>query len=188
MATNHEYTQAQQSRAYAFHYGFWVGLCWVGSFMLTVAGLSSPMMSNLGLLMGLGSLVLGVSLLRGFRDHIGPLPLGRAWYMSWLTFMAAALLCTAFQYIYFAYLDDGAFVVAYTEMLHRPEMEEAIDNMFPQEDMRKQMDEFISIFSTTPPAQKAISFLMANVLLASIVAFPVALFSKDPMKTDNNGN
>ena len=184
MATNHEYTQAQQSRAYAFHYGFWVGLCWAGSFMLSAAGLSSPLMGNLGLLLGLGSLALGVSLLRGFRDHVGPLPLGRAWYMSWLMFMAAALICTASQYIYFAYLDDGAFVVAYTEMLQRPEMEEAVNKMFSQEDMRKQMDEYITIFSTTPPAQKAASFMFFNVLLASIVAFPVALLSKDPMKSD----
>ena len=103
-----EATPAQQTRAYAGYYGLWVGLLWVLSFGLTIYGLRSPLAGNLGLLAGFCSLPLGIRLLRGFRDNIGPLPLRRAWNMAYLMFLAAALICTAAQYVYFAYFDEGS--------------------------------------------------------------------------------
>jgi hypothetical protein len=39
--TKKEYTDSQQSRAYAAYYGLWVGLCWIGSFALTMYGFYS---------------------------------------------------------------------------------------------------------------------------------------------------
>ena len=88
-------TDANQTRAYAGYYGLWVGLCWVISFGMSIAGLRAPAWGTMGLLVGLLSLPLGVRLLRSFSDQVGPLPLRRAWYLSWMMFLAAALICTA---------------------------------------------------------------------------------------------
>ncbi len=95
--TKKEYTDSQQSRAYAAYYGLWVGLCWIGSFALTMYGLKEPFAGNFGLLIGLCSLPLAIWLLRGFRELVAPLPLRRAWHMAWMMFLCAALLCTAAQ-------------------------------------------------------------------------------------------
>lgn len=174
-----EVSSAQQTRAYAGYYGFWVGSCWVLSFGLVMAGLSSPFWGNLGFVAGVLSLPLAVSLLRGFRDHVAPLPLRRAWYLSWMTFLAAALLCTAAQYIYFAYIDNGQLVRYYSEMLQQPEVQDLLARMLPGQDSTAVMNEAINTFAVTPPSQLAFQFLFWNVLLATVVAFPVALMCKE---------
>lgn len=172
-------TDAQQTRAYAGYYGLWIGLCWVISFGLNMAGLQSPSWGPLGLLVGVLSVLLGVRLLRGFRDHVGPLPLRRAWYLSWMMFLAAALICTAAQYIYFAYIDNGLLVRSYTELLQQPEAQDMISRMLPGQDTTTLMNEAINSFAATPPSQLAFQFLFWNVLLASVVALPVAMFAKE---------
>lgn len=170
-------TSAQQTRAYAGYYGLWVGACWIASFGLNIAGLQSPLLGNLGLLVGLASVFLGVKLLRGFREHVAPLPLRRAWYLSWMMYLAAALLCTAAQYIYFAYLDGGMVTRAYTDLLQQPEVQDLLRQMLPGQDAHALATEAINTFMATPPSQLAIQFLMWNILLATLVAFPTALFS-----------
>lgn len=168
-------TEAQQTRAYAGYYGLWIGLCWVLSFGLTMAGLKSPLLSNIGTLAGIMSLPLGAWLLRGFRDHVCALPLRRAWHLSWMMYLAGALICTAAQYIYFAYLDDGLLVRTYSELLQQPEVQDMLSRMLPGQDALGLMDEALSTFASTPPSQLAFQFLFWNVLLASVVALPVAL-------------
>lgn len=128
-------TESQQTRAYAAYYGLWVGLCWVASFSLFVMGLKQSPVGSLSLLVGLCSVPLCVWLLRGFRESISPLPLRRAWYLAWMTYLAAALLCTAAQYIYFAYIDGGLLVRSYSEMIQQPEMHDMLQRMLPGQDV-----------------------------------------------------
>ena len=175
--TKKEYTDSQQSRAYAAYYGLWVGLCWIGSFALTMYGLKEPFAGNFGLLIGLCSLPLAIWLLRGFRELVAPLPLRRAWHMAWMMFLCAALLCTAAQYIYFAYLDGGLLMRTYSELLQQPEMQEMMAKMLPGQDAKAIMEEALTQFAATPPSQLAFQFLFWNVLLATFLAFPTALFS-----------
>lgn len=183
-------SDAQQTRAYAGYYGFLVGLCWVVSFGLTIAGLRSPLLSNLGLLTGFCSLPLAVNLLRGFRDHVSPLPLRRAWHLAWMTFLAAALICTIAQYIYFAYFDKGLLVRSYTEMLQQPElhdlMQQMVQRTLPGRDLDTVVNEVLGTFSATPPSQLALQFLFWNVLLATVLAIPTMLMAYK--KNDNNKN
>ncbi len=172
-----EVSEAKQTRAYAGYYGMWIGMCWIASFGFNMMGLSQPMAGNFGLLLGLCSPFIGVRLLRGFRDVIAPLPLRRAWRMAWMMYLGAALLCTAAQYIYFAYLDDGALVRAYSEILQQPEMQDLMQQMLPVQDLNVTMEEALATFSATQPSQLAIQFLFWNSLLATFFAFPTALFS-----------
>ena len=177
--------ERQQTRAYAAQYGLWVGLCWVASFALTMFALSHPSVGSLGLIIGVCSVPLGVRLMRGFRDQVAPLPLRRAWYMAWLMMLCAALLCSAAQYVYFAYIDGGALVRSYGEMLEQPEMHDMLQRMLPGQDIDAVMGEALTAFSATPPAQLTLQFLFWNVLLATFLAFPTALFS---FTRPNNSN
>ena len=179
-------TERQQTRAYAALYGLWVGLCWVASFALTMYALAHPSVGSLGIVVGVCSVPLGVWLLRGFREQVAPLPLRRAWYMAWQMMLAAALLCTAAQYVYFAYLDGGTLVRSYGEMLEQPEMHDMIQQMMPGQNVDELMNEALATFSATPPSQLTLQFLFWNVLLATFIAFPTALFSFTRPK--DNGN
>ena len=170
-------TDAQQSRAYAAWYGFWVGCVWVISFALAMWGLRAPLASNMAVLVGLASVPLAVWMLRGFRDMVAPLPLRRAWHMAWMLFLGAALLLTAAQFVYFTYLDGGRLAAAYTELIAQPEMHDLLQRMMPGQDVDALVGEAITTFSATPPAQLALQFLFWNVLIATFCAFPVALFS-----------
>mgnify|MGYP002855156217 CR=1 FL=1 len=174
-------TDSQQTRAYAAYYGLWVGLCWAASFALTMYALSHPSVGSLGLILGLCSVPLGVWLMRGFRQTVAPLPLRRAWHMAWMMFLCAALLCSAAQHIYFAYIDGGLLVRSYSEMFQQPELHDMMQQMLPGQNIDTMMEEALTAFSTTPPSQLALQFLFWNVLLATFLAFPTALlsFSRD---------
>lgn len=172
-----EITESQQTRAYAAYYGLWIGVAWVASFGLTMYGFRAPMASSFGLLIGLCSFPLAIWLLRGFREVVAPLPLRRAWHMSWMMFLGAAMLCTAAQYIYFAYIDGGQLVRSYGEMLEQPEMQEIMQRMLPGQDAQAMMQEALDTFAASPPSQLVFQFLFWNVVLATLMAFPTALFS-----------
>lgn len=179
-----EISESRQTRAYAANYGWWVGLSWIGSFALFILGLKEPLAGNLGLLLGLSSLLQMIYLLRGFRDNIAPLSLGRAFRMAWLAFMAAALLTTAAQYIYMAYIDDGLMMRSFSEIMQQPEMAEAMRQMMPGQDGEKILNESFQALLATTPTQFAFSFLFWNMVLATLFAFPTALFSFSRPKTD----
>ena len=172
-----EVSEAQQTRAYAAYYGLWIGTAWIASFALSMMGLNEPFAGSFGLLVGLCSFPLAVWLLRGFRTVVAPLPLRRAWRMAWMMFLGAALLCTAAQYVYFAYLDGGQLVRAYDEMLQQPEMQEMLQRMMPGQDAETMMQDALTLFAATPPSQIALQFLFWNALLGTFLAFPTALFS-----------
>ena len=176
---------AKQTRAFAAYYGLWIGICWALSFGLFIAGLSRPLLGNIGLLTGVCSFPLGVRLLRGFRDHIAPLPLRRAWHLSWMMFLAAAMICTAVQYIYFAYFDNGLLVRTYTDILQQPEMQDLVARMMPGQNGIEMMNDAVNIFAATPPSQLAFQFLFWNVLLATVLALPAALMAKGEPQSVN---
>lgn len=174
---NRDVTVSQQTRAYAAYYGLWAGLCWIGSFALSMIGLQTPLAGNLGLLLGLLSIYFVVRLMRGFRENIAPLPLRRAWYMAWMIFAAAALLCTAAQYIYFAYIDGGLLMRTYSELMQQPEVMTAMQQMLPEENVEELMNQAFAAFAATPPSQLALQFLFWNLILATIFAIPTALLA-----------
>ena len=132
-------------------------------------------------LLGIASLPLAVWMLRGFRDRVaGVLPLRRAWHLAWMTMLGAALITSFAQYIYFAYIDGGAFLRAYTDILAMPEARDMLGQMMPGQDIDAIANEFIETMAATSPAQIAMQLLLWNVLLATVMALPVALAAKSP--------
>jgi len=172
-----EVTEGQQSRAYIAWYGLQVGLCWVASFALAMWGLTTPLAGNFALLVGIASVPLAVWLLRDFNRKISPLTLRRAWHMAWMMMICAAIITTAAQYIYFAYMDDGLLVRAYSEMCQQPEMQVMLQQMFGA-DADKMVDEALTIMGATSASQMSLQLMMWNVLLGTVLAIPVMLFGR----------
>lgn len=170
-------TEGQQTKAYAAWYGLWIGVCWVLSFGLSMWGLKEPFAGNFGLLAGVGSVPLAIWLLRGFNEMISPLSLRRAWHMAWLMFLYAALLTTAAQYIFFAYMDNGLLVRTYTEMIKQPEIQDLMAQLMPGQDANRLFEDAITLFSTTPVSQLSLQFLFWNVILATVLSIPTAFLS-----------
>lgn len=170
-------TEGQQSRAFAAWYGVQVGLCWVLSFGLAMWGLREPMACNFALITGFCSIPLAIRLLRDFGANIAPLRLRRAWHMAWMMYLCACLITAAAQYIYFAYLDDGALLRTYTTLLSDPMYQPMLETMLPGQDIQTIGDEITATLTSITPAEMTFQLGFWNVLLATILAIPTALFS-----------
>lgn len=170
-------TPRQQSRAYAAWYGLQVGLCWVLSFGLSMWSLREPFAGNFALLIGLASIPFAVWLMRNFRRTVASLSLRRAWHMSWMLFLCAALITTAAQYVYFAYLDGGQLARSYGEIMSDPMYQPLLQQMLPGQDLVALADEITTMLSSTSPSQMAMQLSVWNVLIATVFAIPTTFFS-----------
>ena len=81
----------KQLRAFAAQYGAVVGLMWIVSFAFYIIGLTRPLVGNVGLIIGLLSVVTAGFLIRKFRGEVFPLRFGQSWWMATLIFMYASL-------------------------------------------------------------------------------------------------
>lgn len=175
-------TPRQQLRAFAAWYGVQVGLCWIASFGLSMWSLSEPFAGNFALLVGLASIPLAVMLMRDFRKRIAPLTLRNAWHMAWMIFLCAALLTTAAQYIYFAYIDGGRLARAYSELLTNPAYQPMLEKMLPGQDLDALANEVTILLSSTSASQMAMQMAFWNALIATVFAIPTMFFSSAKQK------
>lgn len=74
----------KQLRAFAAQYGAVVGLMWIVSFAFYIIGLTRPLVGNVGLIIGLLSVVTAGFLIRKFRGEVFPLRFGQSWWMATL--------------------------------------------------------------------------------------------------------
>ena len=100
----------KQLRAFAAQYGAVVGLMWIVSFAFYIIGLTRPLVGNVGLIIGLLSVVTAGFLIRKFRGEVFPLRFGQSWWMATLIFMYASLLMAVAQFVYFRYIDNGLLI------------------------------------------------------------------------------
>lgn len=159
-----ETTVREQARQAAAYYGLAVAVLWILSFGLTMGGLTHPILSPLGFLTGILSIVRCGVLVRGFRAATPGVSLSMAYRLCWLTFLLAALLTTMAQYVYFRWIDGGVLAATYRTMLST--MQIAI----PQADAEAVVD----LIESLTPRQWAINMMLYNLILATVLA-PVAL-------------
>ena len=81
----------KQLRAFAAQYGAVVGLMWIVSFAFYIIGLTRPLVGNVGLIIGLLSVVTAGFLIRKFRGEVFPLRFGQSWWMATLIFHVCLL-------------------------------------------------------------------------------------------------
>lgn len=161
-------------RAFSAQYGTVVGLLWILSFSCYILGLRQALIGNLGLLLGLGSVIVAGYLVRRFRHQVYDLKFGQSWWMAVLMFMYAALLMAVAQFIYFQYIDQGMLAEAYSEILQLPETQELLKNMMPGQDIHAAAQQTIDLLNTISPIALTFEFLIYNLFLGIFLALPAA--------------
>ena len=176
-------TSYRQLRAYAAQYGAIVGLIWIVSFAFYIVGLTHPLIGNIGLLIGIFSVVAAGFLVRKFRHEISPLRFAQSWWMSILIYMYASLLMALAQYIYFAYIDGGYIVQAYSAIMSTPE---ATAMLKAYGMSGQQLQESINLLAQTEPIYIVLNILSMNVTCGIILSLPVAAIMKRSATNGSN--
>lgn len=168
-----EYKQLQ---AFARVDGLKLFLLWIASFACYVAGLRSPGLGLVAMVLALLTPFYCFRLLRRFRDEglDGTITFGRGWLFVLFVCFNASLLFAAAQFVYFSYLDNGFFMGALNDMLSNGETRA----MFRQMGMVAQMDEALRMLGSLRPIDMVLNILLSNLMTSALVALPVAAFAQ----------
>lgn len=164
----------KQLRAFAAQYGAVVGLMWIVSFAFYIIGLTRPLVSNVGLIIGLLSVVTAGFLIRKFRGEVFPLRFGQSWWMATLIFMYASLLMAVAQFVYFRYIDNGLLLQTYSTIMQQPEAVAMMQSMMPGEDAAEVSRQVIDLLKSISPIQLTFEFLVYNLMFGFLLAIPTA--------------
>lgn len=164
----------KQLRAFAAQYGAVVGLMWIVSFAFYIIGLTRPLVGNVGLIIGLLSVVTAGFLIRKFRGEVFPLRFGQSWWMAMLIFMYASLLMAVAQFVYFRYIDNGLLLQTYSTIMQQPEAVAMMQSMMPGEDAAEVSRQVIDLLKSISPIQLTFEFLVYNLMFGFLLAIPTA--------------
>lgn len=156
-----------QLKAFARQDALWLAILWTASF-------ACIMLLNVGLIGDILALatpfVLGKRLC-SFRDNAlgGVISFRRAFAYCAYTFFYASLVYAVVQFAYFQFLDHGAFAQNITTTM------QTLTPMYEQSGIPKeQINNYISILGMITPVQWAFMFMMQNLIIGALVAFPIA--------------
>lgn len=164
MALAHEYCR---------RFGLMAGGAWSLSFLLAMWGLSSPLMGNLGTIVGLLSVVLVGRLLQRFRLEVFPTTYRQTWWMAIVTYGCATLVTALVQYLYFRFLDHGQLYNFFVAMLENPEYKQLLlqaSHGLTVKEIEKMMSE-----TMLSPTAMTLTLLWYNIILGLILSIPSAL-------------
>ena len=119
-----------QMKAFARIDGAMLAVVWIGSFACYVAGMATPFYGMVAMVLMLSTpFFVGIRLGK-FRDVGlgGLISMRRGWAYSVYVFFYAAVLLALAQYVYFAYIDQGYLMMAFTQALSTPEAKQMIEN------------------------------------------------------------
>ena len=150
--------------------GFYTGICWSISFLITAYSLGKPGMGLAGEIIGLMSIwVAGIQLraqdIQGIR---------RRWHRSLAVQLLAAVLCTFVQYIFFRYMDGGTFVQSIFDFYGNPENKALIEHQYPSVNVQ----EVLNSFRTIELSQLILSFLIMNSFIAILLSIPTMFVAR----------
>lgn len=150
--------------------GFYTGVCWSISFLITAYSIGKPGLGLAGEIVGLLSIwVAGIQLraheIQGIR---------RRWHRSLAVQLLAAVLCTFVQYIFFRYMDGGAFVQTILDFYGNPENKALIEHQYPGVNVQEVLDSFRNI----ELSQLIMSFLIMNSLIAILLSIPTMFVAR----------
>ena len=134
----------KQLRAFAAQYGAVVGLMWIVSFAFYIIGLTRPLVGNVGLIIGLLSVV------------------------------TASLLMAVAQFVYFRYIDNGLLLQTYSTIMQQPEAVAMMQSMMPEEDAAEVSRQVIDLLKSISPIQLTFEFLVYNLMFGFLLAIPTA--------------
>ncbi len=166
-----DYRNAQR---YAMQLGLVTSPFWSGSFLMCMYTFPS-LLTDVGTLLGLSSLVFVGMKLRRLRRECGGVSVLRCLWLSWYTFMCTVLLTTAVQYIYFAFLDNGRMYARFESFFSSKEVEGLYTQMQMQ-DVLTQMQELVHQFGEVTVRELVMSFMSMNIMLGVLFSLMSLLF------------
>jgi uncharacterized membrane protein YhdT len=164
-----------QVKAFARQSGVFLALLWLASFAAMMYAPQSPW----GSLLAITTPFLVGWLLKRFRDGAleGRISFRRSFAFSVLTFFYASMIFALGQYVYFRFLDHGAFL---TNLLNDIKV---IKEAYAQNGMSvKELEDGATLVGALSPIQLAFMFMMQNIFVGFVLSVPVALVCKKKQK------
>lgn len=169
-----------QMKAFARIDGLLLAVLWVLSFGCYVAGLSTPMLSVLAMLLAVSSPFVVASRLRKFRDEAleGCISLMRGWAFAVFVFFYGSILFALVLYVYFAYMDHGYVLQNLLQMLDTPEAAA----IFSQYGLSDSMNASLEQLQSMRPIDLSLNILTSNIMLGIVLGFPIGLTMRKEYK------
>lgn len=176
--TQQEYIQL---KAFARIDGAIIGVVWIASFALCIAGMTNPGMSLAGTFLAVASPLLAARRLTVFRDNArdGIISFRRSMAYYILIFFYASLLMALAQYVYFAYMDHGYVLTQYTNALNMAETKQMLAAAgISQTDTENALAQMRLI----SPIMMALNIMTMNITVGIVLSPLVALVTKRSVK------
>lgn len=186
-----------QANAFAMVDGLKFGIYWCLGFLCTVKGLGGTTLATLGILVTLSAPFLGIFLARRFESSVrsdAPVGFGKAFLYSVLLYLYASIILSIVAFVYFNWLDHGAFVNSYISVISAPDMQSALrqaglEQMFSDTAHQSGFSNFEELLRSIRPIDIAMSLFNFNIIMGIILSLPTALVAllrfRDNGKDDN---
>ena len=156
----------------AMVYGTSMGLFWILKFMLVPFIFTVPLTSLCFLGLTVAVPFLGYFFVRQYRNRYcvdGRIGFMQAWMFSLLMYAFAALLVSVGHYVFFRYVDGGALVASYMNVLDElqataPEMEGMVAQY-------RQAAELVAAYS---PIELTVQLILNNLFYGMLLSLPTA--------------
>ena len=162
-----------QLKAYARQDGFFLALLWTASFACYILGISNQMLGMLAIGLAVMTPFFVAGRLRKFRDEgrEGLISFGRSYAYTIFVFFYGAVLLAVVQFLYFAYVDNGYLLGAFSRMITSEEGKEIIS----QYGMTQMMEDSLAEMAQIRPIDYALNILTVNIIIGFIFGLPICL-------------
>ena len=162
-----------QLKAYARQDGFFLALLWTASFACYILGITNQMLEMLALGLAITTPFFVASRLRKFRDEgrEGQISFGRGYAYTIFVFFYGAVLLAVVQFLYFAYVDNGYLLNAFSRMMSSEEGQQIIS----QYGMSQMVEEGLAEMAQIRPIDYALNILTMNIIIGFILGVPIGL-------------
>ena len=163
-------------RAFARNDGAYLAVLWIVSFACICIGLRAPFLGTLGTTMAFLSPFFIFRRIQSFRDHVreGVLSYWSGYVYSMSMFFYASLLLAIVQYVYFAFIDGGAFFATSLEQARQI----LIANKYPENEINAAIEDYRSM----RPIDWALYFMSMNIIIGGAASIFIAAITRKKSK------
>jgi len=163
-----------QLKAYARQDGFFLSMLWTASFASYILGITSQLLAMLALALAVMTPFFVAGRLRKFRDEgrDGLISFGRSYAYTIFVFFYGAVLLAVVQFLYFAYIDDGYLLSAFTQAVSSEEGKQLIQ----QYGMTQAVESSLAEMGSIRPIDYALNILTVNIMIGFVLGVPISLF------------
>lgn len=180
---DNSFEEYKKRKSFALEYGTILGASWLCIFALYIIGIRTfdPLVMMFCYCGLFAIIIVPFVLVNRFKKkHNLPeetISYGQAVHFCILMFSYAILLTGIGEYIYFAFIDNGAVVNSFTVYLNNLELMTALKDL-NMSDMKDLMQESIDILSTISPFDIVLSLAQINITVSIFLIFIVAAIMK----------